>query len=81
MYYYELSIIKSPLDLLTYSSQIKLEPNTIVQTSLRNKSINAVIIQEVEKPEFKCTQITEENITKQYFDDRQITLAKFIYSS
>lgn len=78
MYYYKLSIIKSPLELLTYQSNTKLSINSIINTTLRNKSISAVIVQEVSKPDFKCIELSQDDITLNYFDDRQVALAKFI---
>jgi len=80
MYYYEVCLLKSPLEPLTYSSKNKLELFSLVGVSLRNrkKLTNAVIINEVEKPDFKCVEILE--ITEFIYSDQMIQTAKFISS-
>lgn len=78
MYYYELALLKSPLANLTYQSDEKLEVGTKVLVKLqRRKNLNdAVVIKEVEKPDFKCVNIEE--VTNEYFDNKVLTVASFI---
>ncbi len=80
MYYYEVALLKSPLNLLTYSSSSKIDILTLINVSLRNRKTlsKAVVINEVEKPSFKCVEISE--ISNNIFDERMIQIAKFISS-
>ncbi len=77
-YFYEVSLLKSPLDNLTYKSESEINIGTLVEVGLRNrkKNSNAVVIKEVEKPEFKCVEISE--ISDKYYDDKMLDTAKFI---
>ena len=63
IYYYELALLKSPLGLLTYQSENILEIGRKVEVQLaRRKNLtDAVIIKSIEKPSFKCTNITRSN--------------------
>lgn len=78
MNYYEVALLKSPLSNLTYSSQSVLELGLEVLVKLRNrKSLsNAVIIKEVIKPSFKCTEIKE--LTNNFYDQKMLSIASFI---
>lgn len=78
MYYYELALLKSPLDNLTYQSESKLEIGDKVLVVLqRRKNLNeAVVIKEVEKPDFECSNIQE--FTSEYYDEKMLQIAKFI---
>ena len=64
MYYYELALLKSPLNNLTFQSEEKIEIGFKVKVKLQQRKNldEAVVIKEVEKPSFKCTNISE--ITK-----------------
>lgn len=59
MFYYELALLKSPLDKLTYQSEQELQRGLLVNVKLQNRKVlnEAVIINEVEKPTFKCNDI------------------------
>ena len=48
MFYYELALLKSPLNNLTYQSEEKIEAGTKVDVKLRNRKAlsDAVIIKE-----------------------------------
>ena len=79
MYYYELALLKSPLNPLTFQSETKLNIGHLVKIGLRNrkKLDNAVVVKKVEeKPSFKCSDIQE--ITSFYYDEKMIEVSKFI---
>ncbi len=78
MYFYEVAILKSPLNNLTYQSetQIKIGQKVLVKLQNRKQLDEAVIIKEVEKPSFKCSFI--EQICEEYFDDKMLQIASFI---
>ncbi len=78
MYYYEVSLLKSPLNKLTYESKNEIQTGTKVLVKLRNRKnlSEAVVINQVDKPSFKCVGIDE--ITDEYFSDKMIQISKFI---
>ncbi len=78
MYFYEVAILKSPLNNLTYQSEEKIEIGTKVFVKLRNRKVfdEAVVIKEVEKPTFECTNISE--ITNEYFDEKMLQISNFV---
>jgi primosomal protein N' (replication factor Y) (superfamily II helicase) len=78
MFYYELALLKSPLNNLTYQSLQDIKIGSKVCVKLRNrKSLSdAVIIKKVEKPEFKCVDIDE--VTSEYYDVQMLETAKFV---
>lgn len=77
-YFYEVCLLKSPLDNLTYVSENEIKIGTLVGVPLRNRKSNsfAVVIEKVEKPKFKCVQIAE--ISNKYYDAKMIETAKFV---
>jgi len=78
MYYYEIAILKSPLNPLTYQSNEKLDLGRKVCISLqkRTKLQDGVVVKEVEKPSFKCVDIAD--ITEYHYDQLMLTTAQFI---
>ena len=78
MYFYEVAILKSPLNNLTYQSEEKIEIGTKVFVKLRNRKVfdEAVVIKEVDKPTFECTNISE--ITNEYFDEKMLQISNFV---
>ena len=78
MNYYEVALLKSPLEPLTYQSNNRIDKGTKVLVKLRNRKnlCDAVILKEVEKPSFKCVDIFE--ITNEYFSEKMMEIAKFI---
>lgn len=78
MYYYELALLKSPLNNLTFQSEEKIEIGFKVKVKLQQRKNldEAVVIKKVEKPTFKCIDISE--ITDEYFDEKMLQLASFI---
>jgi len=76
--YYELVILSSPLNNLTYSFSSELQIGSLVKVNLRNRETKAIIISNAEKPDFKTSEILE-NLNEIY-SSKQIKLAKFISS-
>lgn len=77
-YFYEVSLLKSPLSPLTYKSEHKIDTGVLVFVNLNNrkKPSEAVVLKLVEKPDFKCSEIFE--ITQYYFDEKMMQTAEFI---
>jgi len=78
LYYYELSLLNSPLGVLTYASFQTIPLYKKVSVKLRNKILDAVVVKKTTKPEFKTSEILE--LSEFYFSKEQATLAKFISS-
>ena len=80
MHYYEVSLLKSPLNLLTYESIIPLKIGRKIGVNLaRRKNLSdAVIINEVNKPTFKCVDIKD--VYPLFYDEKMLEIAKFISS-
>jgi primosomal protein N' (replication factor Y) len=78
MYFYNVALLNSPLEPLTYQYEEELKIGMLVEVSLqrRAKLQKAVIIKSVDKPSFKCVMIKE--ISKYYFDDKMLKTASFI---
>ena len=78
MFYYELALLKSPLNNLTFQSENQIALGTKVLIKLRQRKVldEAVVIKEVEIPSFKCTDISE--ITNEYFDEKMLQIATFV---
>jgi len=78
VYFYEVAILRSPLNNLTYQSENKIEIGTKVLIKLRQRKVldEAVIIKEVEKTTFKCTDINE--ITNEFYDEKMLQISSFV---
>lgn len=78
MYYYELALLKSPLNNLTYQSEVDLDLGSKVKVKLQRRKVlnDAVVIKKVEKPSFKCVNIEE--FTNEYFDSQMLQTAHFV---
>jgi primosomal protein N' (replication factor Y) len=78
MNYYEVVLLKSPLNRLTYSSSqdIELFTKVLIPLGGRKTSSEAVVIKKVPKPEYNCKDI--EKITQYYYSQQNIETAKFI---
>lgn len=78
MYFYELALLKSPLENLTFQSEeeIKIGTKVLIKLKQRKAFDEAVIIKIVEKPDFKCTDISE--ITSEFYDEKMLKIASFI---
>ena len=78
MNYYEVSILKSPLDNLTYQSVEELKIGSLVEVILakRKNSNLAVVIKKVDKPDFKCSTIL--SIKDEFYSDFMLEIADFV---
>ncbi len=78
MNFYEVSLLKSPLGLLTYQSSHDINIGTKVSVPLRGRKVSsdAVVISQVEMPSFKCRDINE--IYNFYYNNNMLETAKFI---
>lgn len=73
--YYQVAILDSDSPLLTYYSQIPLQLGEIVKCFVKSTQQRAVVILEVERPEFECRELQR---CMQFYSDMQIKLAYFI---
>ena len=78
MNYYEVAILKSPLQNLTYQSEEIIENGSLVEVILakRKNSDLAVVIKKVDKPDFKCSTIL--SIKDEFYTDFMIEIADFV---
>ncbi|PRN01552.1 primosomal protein N' [Aliarcobacter cryaerophilus] len=78
MNYYEVAILKSPLQNLTYQSEEIIENGSLVEVILANRKNSnlAVVIKKVDKPDFKCSTIL--SIKDEFYSDFMLEIADFI---
>ena len=78
MNYYELAILKSPLQNLTYESEEIIENGSLVEVILakRKNSNLAVVIKKVDKPDFKCSTIL--SIKDEFYSDFMLQIGDFV---
>lgn len=78
MYYYEVALLKSPLNNLIYQSKNRIELGFKVLVKLKNQNskLEAVVVKEVEKPEFNCSDILE--LTAEFYSILMLEVATFI---
>ncbi|MGB0989720.1 MAG: primosomal protein N' [Halarcobacter sp.] len=78
MNYYEVSLLKSPLEPLTFQYKDELKLGSKVEVPLRNRKnySDAVVVKKVEEPSFKCSDIKV--ITEFFYDNKMLEIAKFI---
>jgi primosomal protein N' (replication factor Y) (superfamily II helicase) len=78
IYYYEIALLKSPIEPLTYQSKEQIKVGTKVEISLqrRVKLQGGVVIKEVDKPSFKCVDIA--TITEFFYSEQMLNCARFI---
>ena len=78
MNYYELAILKSPLQNLTYESEEIIENGSLVEVILANRKNSnlAVVIKKVDKPDFKCSTIL--SIKDEFYTDFMLEIADFV---
>jgi len=74
--YYKIALLKSSAPSLTYCSNQLLPVGSIVSVPLKTTVKEAVVLSEVEKPEFETAEIVSES--DQYYTDGQMKMAKFI---
>lgn len=75
MRYYQVCILNKLAPLLTYHHESLLKEGSLVKVSLKNKILNAVILNETQKPSFKTLSLEQ---TSFYFSPNQISFANFI---
>lgn len=78
MFYYEVAILGSALNPLTYESKNEFCKDDILNVNLRNKEELAIVLKDVKKPSFKTLPISSKSTLK--FTSLQMNLAKFISS-
>ena len=78
MHYYEIALLKSPLEPLTFQSEQDIRIGTLVEVKLRNraKSSQGVVVKVVEKPSFKCVDIT--TVSESFYDAIMLQTASFV---
>lgn len=78
MNYYEVAILKSPLQNLTYQSEEIIEKGSLVEVILANRKNSnlAVVIKKVDKPDFKCSTIL--SIKDEFYSDFMLEIADFV---
>ena len=78
IYYYEVALLKSPLNNLTFQSTKKIEVGLKVLVNLKNqkKPLEAVAIKSVEKPDFNCSDILE--VSTKIYSSLMLEVADFI---
>lgn len=78
MNYYEVAILKSPLQNLTYQSEEIIENGSLVEVILANRKNSnlAVVIKKVDKPDFKCSTIL--SIKDEFYCDFMLQIGDFI---
>lgn len=78
MNYYEVAILKSPLQNLTYQSEEIIENGSLVEVILANRKNSnlAVVIKKVDKPDFKCSTIL--SIKDEFYSDFMLQIGDFI---
>ncbi|MGJ0312957.1 primosomal protein N' [Aliarcobacter cryaerophilus] len=78
MNYYEVAILKSPLQNLTYQSEEIIENGSLVEVILANRKNSnlAVVIKKVDKPDFKCSTIL--SIKDEFYSDFMLEIGDFI---
>ena len=76
MNYFQIALLRSSAPLLTYTSSQKLERGQIVQVPLKSTQKEAVVLKQVEKPEFETEEIT--SVSDSLYTSWQMDIAKFI---
>jgi len=76
LYFYEIALLNSPLEPLTYSFSEALDRGREVEVSLRNRLLQGVVVRCVDQPGFKTADIV--STVPNRFSERQIKMASFI---
>jgi len=78
LYFYEIALLNSPLQPLTYQNELTLQVGARVTVALRNRVVSGVVVKACDAPLFKASMITE--TTDYFYDVQQMKMAKFISS-
>ena len=76
LHYYEVVLLRSSAPALTYAFAQTLARGTIVSVPLKSTVKDAVIIEEVSKPDFATEEII--SVVSRYYRSEQMEIAKFI---
>ena len=76
MFFYQIALLGSPLDSLTYHTQTPLVIGAEVEAILSNRTLRGVIIAQCEEPAFTTQPIGE--ISNLFYSDTQIQSAQFM---
>ena len=76
MKYYKIVLLKSSAPYLTYYSRQLLKAGSVVSVPLKTTVKEAVVITDVEKPEFETAEIT--SVSDKYYTNTQMEIAKFV---
>jgi len=76
VHYCKTLLLRSSAPGLTYHSQDKLTIGSVVSVPLKTTLKEAVVIEEVEKPEFDTAEIA--SVSDRYYSNEQMGMAKFI---
>jgi len=74
--YYKIVLLKSSAPYLTYYSRQLLKAGSVVSVPLKTTVKEAVVITDVEKPEFETAEIT--SVSDKYYTNTQMEIAKFV---
>jgi len=76
VFYYQISLLKSPLSPLTYACEEELRIGEAVEVPLSRKTVRGVVLESVEKPSFTCERIAL--TCRLFYPSKIIELARFI---
>nr|WP_309499293.1 primosomal protein N' [Sulfurovum sp.] len=76
MHYYKILLLRSSAPGLTYHSQYQILPGFIVTVPLKTTVKEAVVVKEVEKPDFETAEII--SVSDKCYSKEQMETAKFI---
>ena len=76
LYFFNISLLNSPLQPLTYCYEYKLDIGKEVQEKVRNRTLAGVVIDTCEEPSFNTSPI--DSLTSSFFSLKQIKSARFI---
>ncbi len=76
IYYYRFAPLKLPLEPLTYHTTKPLATGSVVTLTLASRSIEGVVLEAVEAPEFETLGIGE--VSARRFTPQQLDIARFI---
>ena len=76
MFYYLVSILKSPITPLTYAFDEPISIGSIVEVSLSKRLVEGVVLEEVNKPSFTCESIIA--LKRTFYPPKTLELAHFI---
>jgi primosomal protein N' (replication factor Y) len=74
--YYEIVLLRSSAPNLTYAFNEKVNVGSVVSVPLKSTLKDAIVVEEVHKPEFDTAQIT--SVSDRYYTPEQMQIAKFI---